>query len=75
MSAVVINGACTEIVRRLYRAYTVYALRFYESLQFQCSVMVARIPCDRGFIGFTQFYTKEHVTFDCDTVHEQLNKL
>jgi hypothetical protein len=45
MNAVVNHGACTEIVRQLYRAYTVYELRFYESLRFQHSVNVKRMPC------------------------------
>jgi hypothetical protein len=35
MNALVIHGAFTEIVRRLYRAYTACARRFYGPLRFQ----------------------------------------
>jgi hypothetical protein len=47
MKAVVFHIACTEIVRRLYRAYDAFARRLYRALRFRHSVSVARASCER----------------------------
>jgi hypothetical protein len=47
MNVMIIHGAFTEIVSRLYRNCTSFARRFYGALQLQRNVSATRAPCER----------------------------